>query len=332
MAPKNSKNTNPTTRPRGWIYSCGLCKQDHPIKTCKKFLCLEPEARFDVVCEYFYCINCLACSHTKSNCPTTLSCQICGGKHNTLLHYATPIKAMSTTRQSRHVQRQHPATRSSSSTRPKSQAPIRSTSSVRQTQRSPQNKQPSTSKAAQHHMLDKNRFNLVQQPPKNIPFGWSKVFVPTVQIKISMPEQPGMWHLCRGIVNSQATVSRIAVRLQSELCLETFEYRNTRFAKVLIAARLSHFNWKREIRAMLTNDLPRKPYDLPIDANPSSDFPEDTLADPNPRCNATVELEIGADFYKDIHRNGSLDTEIPGVIAEQTALGYVFIGAIGKNW
>lgn len=83
---------------------------------------------------------------------------------------------------------------------------------------------------------------------------------------------------------------------------------------------------------MLTNDLPRKPYDLPIDANPSLDFPEDTLADPNPRCNATVELEIGADFYKDIHRNGSLDTEIPGVIAEQTALGYVFIGAIGKNW
>ncbi|XP_073811701.1 uncharacterized protein [Musca autumnalis] len=274
-----------------------------------------------------------------SNCPATSFCQICEGKHNTLLHYATPIKAMSKPRQSRSVHRQQPLARSSSSTRSQHQASARSSSSIRQPQRShetadrsPLRTQPSTSKAAQQVIFDDNRFKMSQQPPKSIPFAWSKVFVPTAQIKIALPQQKGMWHLCRVSINSHATVSRISVRLQSELHLETFEYRNTRFAKMVIAARLSRFNWQREIRAMLTNDLPRKLYDFPIDANPASDFPGDTLADSDPRCNAAVELEIGADLYKDIHRNGSLDTEVPGVIAQQTSLGYVFIGAIGQIW
>ncbi|XP_075149629.1 uncharacterized protein LOC142223662 [Haematobia irritans] len=86
--PNANKQPN---RPKGWIYSCGLCRKDHPLKTCPKFLSREHADRYEIACGYFYCINCLACSHDRRDCRTTACCQICYQKHNTLLHYAPQI-------------------------------------------------------------------------------------------------------------------------------------------------------------------------------------------------------------------------------------------------
>lgn len=83
---------------------------------------------------------------------------------------------------------------------------------------------------------------------------------------------------------------------------------------------------------MLTDDLPRKPYSKPIAANPSSEFSPDSLADPDPRCNLPVELELGAEEYYDLYRNGSINSDLKFVVAMQTAIGYIFTGPIGTPW
>ncbi|XP_073814288.1 uncharacterized protein [Musca autumnalis] len=381
MAPIDLKKD---IRPAGWKYSCGLCQKDHPLKTCDVFRSLNHDQRFDVVCQFSYCANCLARSHTRANCPTKFSCQICYEKHNSLIHYATLIKDLDNERQSRPQQRQqrHSSSQRSPSSkrnkqkvsparhvspqRPQQQpSPDRSSSSKRShdkqsSKRSPSTKRshqqstmrrsvsahrsqqrpivarsssavrPLASRTSPHDILDDSKFKLTPRP--SVPFAWSKVFIPTAQIRISIPGFENMWHICRASLNFNATVSRVAVRLQTELNLETFVYNEARFAKFVIAHRLPHTQWKREIRAILTNDLPKKPYAFPIPDDPTTDFTPDTLADPDPRCNAAIEVELAADLYKALYRNGSLETDLPNVIAHQTALGYTFIGGIGNIW
>ncbi|XP_073842390.1 uncharacterized protein isoform X1 [Musca autumnalis] len=357
-------------RPKYWIYSCKLCKQDHPVKTCPMFLGLGPDERFDFVCENLYCLNCLACSHTRVRCPTTLTCQICDERHNTLLHFAKQMPKSNQQRQSRPTERppqkesnrsksssrltvrppQHESARSKSSSRPQhSHVEQRKTEEIG-SQKIPQRRpppsssqaapykcqdktspQPSTSKAAQLHQLpNESDFKMVPKP--SVPFTWSKVFIPTAHIKILMPKQPGMWHICRASINPHAIVSRIAVSLQTKLNLDTFVYRETRFVKMVVGARIPRFKWQREINAMLTNDLPRKPYEKPIVEDPTEDFTPDTLADPDPRCNTAIDIELGGDVYWDLYRNGSIYTNVPQILAQNTAIGYTFTGAIGKLW
>ncbi|XP_073847667.1 uncharacterized protein [Musca autumnalis] len=381
MAPTDN---NSDLRPKEWKYSCGLCQKDHPIKTCDAFRSLNHNQRFDVVCQFSYCINCLARSHTRSKCPSRLNCQICSGQHNTLIHYATLLNELDSERQGRPQQRhQSPSqTKRSSSLKchQRQPSPERPTTSKRSQQQltperptvskrtqmqptrersiSPQHHRassrtgrsvsanhfqprnnhkrsasctrPTTSKAGPPYDINDLDFTMVPRP--SMPFAWSKVFIPTAQIRLAIPGAEDMWHICRASLNFNATVSRIAVSLQTQLNLETFIYDGTRFAKFIIAPRLPRTTWKREVRAMITSDLPKKPYSSPIYDDHTVDFTADTLADPDPRCNAAIEVELAADLYKDLHRNGSLETDLRHVIAQQTALGYIFIGAIGKIW
>ncbi|XP_073815365.1 uncharacterized protein isoform X1 [Musca autumnalis] len=215
-------------------------------------------------------------------------------------------------------QRQHAPTRSSSTARPHNQAKQRAPSA------SPS--RPTTSKAASRSILNDRDF--VMQPRQYVPIAWSHVFIPTAQIRIAIPDQVGVWHICRASINFNSPVSRIAVSLQSKLNLETYMQHDARFARLFISNRLSRKKWTREIDAMLTNDLPKKPYASPIKENPAIDFPDDSIADPNPQCNSVIAIELGANLYKEIFRNGCVETDVSGVFAQPTALGYVFVGAI----
>ncbi|XP_075161654.1 uncharacterized protein LOC142234415 [Haematobia irritans] len=341
MAAKQPTTDRQSNRPKGWIYSCGLCKQDHPIKTCHKFLSQGPSERFEIVCQYFYCINCLACSHTRRDCPTKLSCQICNARHNTLLHYAPQVKEMHAKsekraetrpcverpqpRDNRPLQREErPSPRES--VRRRSLSTDRDSTSQERKSRTPSR----LSNSAKRPQRSQSEFRLIQQP--HVPFKWSKVLVPTVQVHVAFPQEPYIWHTCRAILNFSATVSRISCNLQSSLQLPTFTYRDTRFAKIRLSGRLARFKWTKEIRALMTNDLPRKPYDGPILANPDKDFSLDTLADPDFKCNTPIDIELGSDYFTDLWRNGSIETTVPNIMAIKTALGYTFSGPIGQIW
>ncbi|XP_046971162.1 uncharacterized protein LOC124538197 [Vanessa cardui] len=66
---------------------CALCEENHNLFACKKFGSKQPKERQDFVQSKGLCFNCLAPNHSVKNCRLSKSCQKCGRRHHTLLHY-----------------------------------------------------------------------------------------------------------------------------------------------------------------------------------------------------------------------------------------------------
>ncbi|CAK9834532.1 hypothetical protein ANTRET_LOCUS11048 [Anthophora retusa] len=67
---------------------CVICKGEHPIYACTKFLQLSVRDRLDTVKRAKLCINCLRPNHIVINCRLG-NCRKCDKKHHTLLHFPT---------------------------------------------------------------------------------------------------------------------------------------------------------------------------------------------------------------------------------------------------
>ena len=92
------------------------------------------------------------------------------------------------------------------------------------------------------------------------------------------------------------------------------------FAVFKIRSQNDNSKWWIEITALITNQLPKKPYSGPISANITEDFTPSLLAD------------IYSDVYFAIRRYGAINTEVGQVVAEKSALGYLFSGPIQNLW
>lgn len=67
---------------------CACCSQTHRIYACKKFKDLPQSERFNVLTlSARMCFNCLSSYHMAPQCQSNSTCQVCRGKHNTLLHF-----------------------------------------------------------------------------------------------------------------------------------------------------------------------------------------------------------------------------------------------------
>jgi hypothetical protein len=67
------------------VISCRYCRKNHNITTCGDFKALKVVQRNNFVHKIQLCRKCLD-QHKSPTCSTTLRCDICQGKHNTLLH------------------------------------------------------------------------------------------------------------------------------------------------------------------------------------------------------------------------------------------------------
>ncbi|XP_072403361.1 uncharacterized protein [Diabrotica undecimpunctata] len=65
---------------------CHLCKSDHLIYYCPQFLQLGVSQRWTRIIGMKLCKNCLCKGHFSKDC-RHVSCKVCKGKHNTLLHH-----------------------------------------------------------------------------------------------------------------------------------------------------------------------------------------------------------------------------------------------------
>lgn len=66
---------------------CYYCKNDHILRFCKKFRRLPFEKRLEVVVHRTrICHICFSNRHLGKTCDTMVSCSICRGSHNTVLH------------------------------------------------------------------------------------------------------------------------------------------------------------------------------------------------------------------------------------------------------
>lgn len=265
--PRRNREEDPPARRRGrqerpsdWQYSCGLCREDHALRSCRRFRELSPHGRYEAVERRGYCRNCLARSHLAPDCPTVEGCRKCTSRHHTALHGAPQLS---------------PALES-----------------------------------------------VIRYPA----YRSSVVFVPTAMVRVA-EDKFDQWTAIRALLNNSTTTSKIATSTFRRLNIPSFRHHGQRFASFRIMSRRMSSTWVLKVDALVTDDLPRRPYFDPIIQDPSNDFSPNTTADPDPRCNTPIDIELGADVYHSIHRDGVLSTGCGEVQAYNSALGYVFCGS-----
>ncbi|XP_063994326.1 uncharacterized protein LOC135171778 [Diachasmimorpha longicaudata] len=67
--------------------SCPLCKEQHMLENCRKFITLTVPERIQAARSTHLCLNCLRPNHKTRYCKCS-TCATCQKKHNTLLHLA----------------------------------------------------------------------------------------------------------------------------------------------------------------------------------------------------------------------------------------------------
>ena len=71
----------------GVKYPCIFCGKDHPSFKCNEVEKMSMSDRKQCVRSKRACWNCLRVGHSIKGCHVRIKCQVCKGKHNTLLHY-----------------------------------------------------------------------------------------------------------------------------------------------------------------------------------------------------------------------------------------------------
>ncbi|XP_073819973.1 uncharacterized protein [Musca autumnalis] len=67
---------------------CNLCKGNHILRSCPKFLSMDFKNRLSIVKRDKHCLNCLTQGHMVANCTSQKTCSECNSKHHSLLHRA----------------------------------------------------------------------------------------------------------------------------------------------------------------------------------------------------------------------------------------------------
>ncbi|XP_073819339.1 uncharacterized protein [Musca autumnalis] len=172
--------------------------------------------------------------------------------------------------------------------------------------------------------------NTLQPAPIVVPpFSWDLVFVPTALVRVAS-DNVDEWKTVRALISQSSSMSKIAYSVFQRLGLRSVMYKSRRFATFKIMARNPNGTWALKVNALITDDLPYRPYSDPMLEDPRSYFTPQALADPDPQSNIPIDLELGADTYSALHLEGCTSAGIGDVKAFQTRLGYVFSGPI-KN-
>ncbi|XP_077282736.1 uncharacterized protein LOC143908800 [Temnothorax americanus] len=66
---------------------CPVCKEQHLVAKCSRFLKLAPRERHSTAKTSNLCYNCLRAGHSVNDCPSSWTCRSCKAKHHTLLHF-----------------------------------------------------------------------------------------------------------------------------------------------------------------------------------------------------------------------------------------------------
>ncbi|XP_073819957.1 uncharacterized protein isoform X2 [Musca autumnalis] len=260
----NQRRNDRRERPSYWQHACGLCQEDHPLSTCRRFLEMSPYQRYETVERRNYCRNCLARSHLAPDCSSLIGCHRCDNRHHTLLHGAAQLE------------------------------------------------------------------DSLQQAPLTIPpFTWDLVLIPTAMVRI-VADSIETWATVRALISQSAVMTKISYSSFRRLGLRSFRYKERRFTTFNIMARNPNNQWALKVNALISDELPYRPYSDPIIEDPTTDFAKTTLADIDPRSNTPIELELGADTFNAIKREGQRFAGIGDVYGHESKLGILFSGPI-KN-
>ena len=83
------KPKDPTSR--NW--RCLFCEDAsfHAIQECNAFKTGNPTSRWNMIKTTGVCTKCFQRGHLGKDCPSNVSCAVCGGRNNTLMHNDQPL-------------------------------------------------------------------------------------------------------------------------------------------------------------------------------------------------------------------------------------------------
>ena len=281
-----------------WRFSCAICKDNHAILTCKTFINLNAEKRYDIVLLHHYCRNCLAASHTHEDCFSGNRCKYCNLRHHTALHGAPQL----------------PSTKLSSNKQP-AYPHITSVEEVSPIKAPVEEPQP----------MDSSSPSKGSSQPIQTKFLQCRVFVPTATLKV-YKDSPNNCLTTRALINISAPISSITSSVVQFLQLQIIKEDGYDFVSLYIQPTATRSNRVIQIKALVTSDLPKKIYSSRMTSDPRIGLDKSSIADLDPCGNDMVHLEIGAEVFPVIRRDGCLMTDVGEVAAIPTALGYIFIG------
>ncbi|XP_073820239.1 uncharacterized protein [Musca autumnalis] len=183
-----------------------------------------------------------------------------------------------------------------------------------------------------HHTLLHGASQLEEAPLNveaiNAPaFAWDLVFVPTALIRL-MAEGVEGFVMVRALVSQSATMSKISYAAFRRFGLQQRMYNGARVTTFTIAPRRVSSNWILRVNALIVDDLPRRLYSESLLEDPTRGFTNYAIADPDPRGNTPVEVELGGDTYNALRKTGCVAVGVGDVRAYNTQLGYIFAGPI----
>ncbi|XP_011858727.1 PREDICTED: uncharacterized protein LOC105556251, partial [Vollenhovia emeryi] len=65
---------------------CPLCKSQHFLNLCPKFISKSASQRREIIKQHQRCFNCLSAKHAVQACRSKYSCRVCDKKHHSMLH------------------------------------------------------------------------------------------------------------------------------------------------------------------------------------------------------------------------------------------------------
>ncbi|XP_075150765.1 uncharacterized protein LOC142224874 [Haematobia irritans] len=298
-----SRNQNMTKQ------QCHLCKAQHFIRDCPKFIEKNINDRIHVVKVSHLCYNCLSSSHGIKDCKSKYNCRECNMKHHTMLH--------------KGIQSQ-----------PYSQDP--STEAVR----------PCTSAAAlttqiqSTPSLENNVTTLTLQNDRtweNHP-GGTLLFTALVQI-----ESRGQLYDARAIIDSGSQSTFITEKLKNKLTLpskrnlvhvtgvsQILSETSTKSCLFSLRSRLEP-RFELDVWAPVLKTLPSNLPTRNLGLTQLSDFVNLELADPNFHISQPVDLLIGMDIGPLIFDITTPMKSIGSLIAQKTVFGWIIGGPITKG-
>lgn len=69
------------------IKTCALCKEQHLLHQCPRFLKLGPKERYQKIKDLKLCVNCFNKNHILRDCSSKFNCRYCNQRHHSMLHF-----------------------------------------------------------------------------------------------------------------------------------------------------------------------------------------------------------------------------------------------------
>ncbi|XP_054745957.1 uncharacterized protein LOC129250352 [Anastrepha obliqua] len=151
-----------------------------------------------------------------------------------------------------------------------------------------------------------------------------QTLVPTALIRI---KQADKWHKVRALINPVQKITTIGSDLIKKLRLPITYLNEHRICHLKIGS-LTDDQLRLETHALISKDLPTRPYEQDISDEIRKRFDHLVLADPSFTKANNVMLELGADLYPKIIRSGIFHPDNGTVVAQNTTLGWILTGVL----